>query len=127
MNLVLAVMVVVVFAGLMERLQIAPRARQATAAAGASVTALRNPELDDAAKEAVLQREALRLFRLFGVIAGLSVIALLVPFAGVVLLDKVGLGSFPAVLGILQRIDFLLAATLVGFGTFAAMRRFGRR
>jgi hypothetical protein len=123
MSLVLAIVVVVTFATLLEWLRIPPRARQVIDVAEASLAALRDPDLDDASKEQALQRHALRLFRLFGVIAALSLLALLIPVGAIWLMDIAGLVSLANVMLVLERVDFLVAAALVGVAVVAMRRR----
>ena len=127
MSLLLAIVVVVTFATLLEWLRIPPRARQVVDVAGASLSALRDPDLDDVSKEQALQRQALHLFRLFGVIAALSLLALLVPIGAVWLMDIAGLASLAKVMLVLERVDFLVAVALVGVAVVATRRRLRNR
>lgn len=114
MNLLLATLVVVLFSVLLQRMHVASHARDATRQARRTASVFRDPLLDDRSKERELQRSAVRLLRLSGRIAGLSLFALLLPLAGVFVLDRLGWASGPEVLGILQRADFLVGAAVIG-------------
>jgi len=81
-------------------------------------------KLNDHAKEKALQRSAVRLFKLLSLLLIGSAVSVLVPVAVVWLFDAIGLISLDAVLDMLQRWDFLLAATVIGFATFFTLRRF---
>lgn len=123
MSFVLAALVVVTFAAVLGWLDLPERAREATARARDSLEVLRDPSLDDRAKEEALQRQSLRLFRLLGVLAGGSVLALGLPLAGIWLLELGGAASLEAVLSVLERPDFLAGTTAIGIGLFLIVRR----
>lgn len=123
MSFLLAVLVVVTFAAAIGWLDLPARAREATARTRDSLEVLRDASLDDRAKEEALQRQSLRLFRLLGVLAGGSVLALGLPLAGVWLLELGGVASLEAVLSVLERPDFLAGTTAVGFGLYLIVRR----
>ena len=89
-----------------------------------SMAVLRNSQLDDHAKEKALQHSTVRLFKLLSLLLVGSAVAVLAPVAVVWLFDAIGLISFDAVLDMLQRLDFLLAAMLISFAAFFALRRF---
>lgn len=118
MSLVLATLVVVAFAVLLERLSVAGRARAVADRAARSLRVLRDSELSDAEKERALRRDAVHLAGQSGMIIGLSLLALLVPLGGVWLMDRAGWVVTSDVIAILQRIDFLVAATVVGTGAY---------
>jgi len=71
----------------------------------------------------VLQDHACRLVALLGILAGGSLLALGGPLAIVWGLERVGVGSSGAVLGILQRLDFLAATIVVGLVGYLIARR----
>jgi len=124
-SFLLAVMVVVVFALVLERLDLPERARETAARARESLDVLRDPELDDREKESALQEQSLRLFGLLGILLGGSLLALGVPLLAVWLLELVGVSSLDAVLGVLESPPFLLGTVVVGIAGWLAYRRLG--
>ena len=114
MNVVLAVFVVVGFAVTIERLHLPARARDVSRHSTASLNVLRDESLSDADKEAALQDRSRHLFRLLGILAGGSILALGLPLGIVWLLGQVGVGSFGGTLAVLQRVDFLAGTTVLG-------------
>ena len=127
MSLLLASLVVVTFAAFLERLRVGTHATKARVVAARSVSVLRDPGLTDEAKERALRRNAVELFRLGGQIVLLSALALAMPIGAVWLLDLVGAASYPEVVGVLERLDFLIAAGVVGFGVYLVSRAVSRR
>lgn len=125
MSLLLAVLVVVAFAVALEALGLPERAREVVRRSGECVHLLRDPSLDDAERERGLQRQAVRLFGLLGILAGGAALALGVPLAAVWLLERAGVASLPGVLEVLERVDFLLAACVVGGAAYFLARRMG--
>lgn len=123
MSLLLAALVVVAFALTLEGLDLPDRAREVGARTRESLEVLRDASLEDRAKEAALRRNSLRLFRLLGLLAGGSLLALGLPLAGVWLLELAGVASLQAVLSTLERPDFLAGATAVGIAAYLAIRR----
>ena len=123
MSFVLAVAVVLVFAFVLERLDLPRYARESGRRARRSMDVLRDPALDDREKESALQEHALRLFALLGILLGGSLLALGIPLVGVWLLDLGGVASLGAVLAVLERPDFLIGTTVVGLGGFLVYRR----
>jgi len=124
-SFLLAVMVVVVFALVLERLDLPERARETAARARESLDVLRDPELDDREKESALQEQSLRLFGLLGILLGGSLLALGVPLLAVWLLELVGVSSLDAVLGVLESPSFLLGTVVVGIAGWLVYRRLG--
>lgn len=127
MNLFLAVLVVVAFAVILESLDLPERAREVGSRARDSLGTLRSTELDDRVKEKALQRQAVRLFGLLGILAGGSLLAVGLPLLGVWLLQLVGVASLDGVLSVLERLDFLAGATVIGGLTYLVVRRVSRR
>ncbi len=123
MNLALALFVVVGFAGTLEYLNLPDHARGVGARSQDALAVLRNDALDDREKEEALQGHARRLFGLLGILLGGSLLALGGPLAVVWGLERIGVGSFGAVLGILQRLDFLAATIVVGLLGYLIVRR----
>lgn len=123
MDLFWAVGVVVGFAATIEILDLPDRAREVGRRGRACLEAVRDPALDDAAKEERLQRHALRLFGLFGLLTGGSLLAIGLPLGAVWGLDFVGWASFSDVLGVLERLDFLAVVTGAGVVAYAVVCR----
>lgn len=123
MSFLLAVFVVVGFAATIAWLGLPARAGEAVEGSREALSVVRDPSLDDDAKEEALQRLALRLFRLVGVLVGGSLLAIGWPLAVVWAADRVGVGTFSATLDVLERPDFLLGTVVVGFGGWWALRR----
>jgi len=123
MTLALAIFVVVGFAGVLEYLDLPERARAVGERSRDALAVFRNDSLSDREKEEALQGHAGRLFALLGILAGGSVLALGGPLAVVWGLERVGVGSFAAVLRILQRLDFLAATIVVGLLGYLIVRR----
>lgn len=123
MSFLLAALVVVVFALVLERLRLPDRARETGRRARKSMDVLRDPSLDDRDKESALQEQSLRLFRLLGILLGGSLLALGLPLLGVWLLELAGVSSLAAVLDVLERPDFLLGTVVVGVGGYVAYRK----
>jgi len=122
MTLALAIFVVVGFAGVLEYLDLPERARGVGERSRDALAVFRNDSLSDREKEEALQGHAGRLFALLGILAGGSVLALGGPLAVVWGLERVGVGSFAAVLRILQRLDFLAATIIVGLLGYLLVR-----
>ena len=120
-------LVVLVFAVAIERLGLAERSREVVTRAQACVRIVRDDSLDEDAKAAGLQQQSIRLFGLFGIFAGGGLMAILLPLGGVWILDRAGIASLAEVLSILERLDFLVAAMLLGTLTYFLARRIGRR
>lgn len=106
MDVVWAVGVMVGLAATIEALSLPDRAREVARRGRTCLEAVRDPAPEDAAKEERLQRHALRLFGLFGLLAGGSLLAIGLLLGAVRGLDLVGWASFPDVL---ERLDFLAA------------------
>lgn len=123
MSLLLAAVVVVLFAVILEGIGLPERAREVVRRARTSLDLLRDPSLDDAAKERGLQKHALRLFLLLAILTGGSALAILVPLGGVWLLDGIGVASLDGVLSVLERLDFLAGATVLGGAVYFLVSR----
>lgn len=124
MSFALAVFVVVAFAVTIERLDLTARGREAGSRAADCLAILRDATLDDAAKERRLQEHARRLFGLIGILGGGGALGILLPLGVIWLLERAGLASLGAVLGVLERVDFLVGTTVVALVGFLLYRRF---
>lgn len=125
MSFVLAALVVVGFALLVAALGLPGRARETAERARESLSVLRDPSLDDRSKERALQAQSLALFKLLGILAGGSLLAIGLPLLAVWGLEAMGVSSLGAVLGVLARVDFLAGTTVAGVLGYALIRRFG--
>lgn len=123
MSLVLAVLVAVSFSLVLERLHLPDRAREVGRRARDSLRVLRDPTLDDLAKEQALQHQAARLSILLGILLGGSLLALGIPLFAVWLLELGGVASLGSVLAVLEQIEFLVGATVVGGVAYLLVRR----
>lgn len=83
------------------------------AVARGALAALRDPGLDDDAREAAVQRASLRLFGAFFSILARSALALLLSFAPIWLADAASLAARADVLFYLSRWDILVVITIV--------------
>lgn len=122
MNLALATIVVVAFAVLLERMNVAASGRAVAERATKSFLVLKDSALTDDEKELALRREAVHLFGQFGAIVVLGLLALLLPLGAVWLLDRAGWASMTDVLDVLGRVDFLVAATVIGTAAYYLSR-----
>lgn len=124
-SFLLAAMVVVVFALVLERLDLPEKARETGKRARRSLAVLRDPSLDDREKESALQEQSLRLFGLLGILLGGSLLALGLPLLVVWLLGLAGISSLGAVLAVLESPSFLLGTIVVGAVGYLAYRKLG--
>ncbi len=83
------------------------------AVARGAVAALRDPGLDDAAREAAVQRASLRLFGAFFSILARSALALLLSFAPIWLAETAGVVTSDAVMVYLSRWDIIVVVSIV--------------
>jgi hypothetical protein len=125
-SFVWAAAVVVAFAAAIEVMDLPDRAREVGRRSAECVTVLKDPSLDDDEKERALQKHSLRLFTLLAILVGGSVLALGLPLGGVALLDLAGAASLDRVLAVLQRVDVLVGATVLGGAAYLLVRRVGR-
>lgn len=123
MSFVWAAAVVVAFAAAIEVMDLPDRAREVGRRSAECVAVLEDPELDDDEKERALQQHSLRLFTLLAILVGGSVLALGLPLGGVALLDLAGAASLDRVLAVLQRVDVLVGATVLGGAAYLLVRR----
>lgn len=111
MNLALALLVVVAFAGIVERTRLVGHVRVAMQRARGTYTIVSDPALTDDEKERQLREEAFGLLALLGRIALGSVLALGLPLGVLWALDQFGWISLSEVLEVLVRLDFLVAVS----------------
>jgi len=123
MNLLGATLVVILFAVLVHVVRLVRWTTEVVAESRESAAVLKNPGLDDEEKEKALQKHAIRLCVLFLLLVLGSAVALLAPVGLIWLMDAAGLISLDGVLDMLQRWDFLAAATVIGSGIYLILRR----
>lgn len=114
MTLLLALLVVVAFAGIVGWARLPAQAVEVTRRARESYLVVSDPSLSDDQKERRLRDEAPRLFALLGRMVGGGLLALTLPLGAVWVVDRIGLASLSEVLEMLARVDFLVAVSVVG-------------
>ena len=117
-----AIFLVVGFVALVKVFNLPGKCSEVLDLARASLTVLRNPSLDDAAKESALQSNAVRLFSLFLLLTAGAALALVLPTGLIWLLDLLHVVSLRAVLEVALSWQFLLATTVVGVLAWRLMR-----
>ena len=117
-----AIFLVVGFVALVKVFNLLGKCSEVLDLARTSLTVLRNPSLDDAAKESALQSNAVRLFSLFLLLTAGAALALVLPTAVIWLLDLLHVVSLRAVLELTLSWQFLLATTVVGVLAWRLMR-----
>jgi hypothetical protein len=125
LTLLVACLVVLAFVAVCHALKVVTVARQVVATARRGMEAIRDPALDDEAKEKAAQRAAVGLFHVFLSITLRSLIALLASAAVVYAADAAGLVPAPATMARLASWEFIIATTIVlTAGYFAIVRAF---
>lgn len=94
-------------------LGIVPVASRAIATSRETGAVMRNPDLDDDAKEAAVQKASLALMKSFGSLVVRIVILLLAAFLPIFLASTTGLVPAETVLDFLLRWDVIIITTLV--------------
>lgn len=122
MSFLLAVLVILGFAALLNVLRLPAHTRDVMERSQQCMAILQNASMTDAAKEEALQAQARRLFILLGILVGGSLVAFGLPIAIIWGLGSTGLGSFSEALAILQRLDFLLGTIVLGGLAFFLIR-----
>ncbi|MFP4360116.1 MAG: hypothetical protein ACLFTG_05475 [Alphaproteobacteria bacterium] len=114
---------VTAFALAFTLLRVPAWASESLAVAGRAQSALRDPALDDAAREAGAQAAARRLLYVFGVILVRSVAALAVAALPVVVADRLELVAAADVAAFSLRLDVILVASAVVVALWFLHRR----
>jgi hypothetical protein len=114
---------VAAFAVAFMLLRVPAWAGESLAVAGRAQTILRDPGLDDAAREAGAQAAARRLFYVFGVIVVRTAGALVAAAVPVVAADRLGLVPAAAVAAFSMRLDVIVAASVGLVGVWFLHRR----
>lgn len=114
------------FVALLRLTGVIPRAGRAAEVARTSMDCVRSRELDDDAKEKLMQANAKELFGLFLQLTVLGALCLLVPVGGLWVLDQLGALSLAATLELTLSWEFLLGSTVLGTLLWWALSRLGR-
>lgn len=109
-----AVFIVVAAVWLALALKAPARVREALDVSRDGMSALQDRSLSDDDKEALMQKQSLRLFRLFFLILAVFTIAIGAPVAVLWGLGRLGLLSFDDVIRTSISVKFLVGCTLVG-------------
>lgn len=118
-----AIFLVIAFIWILKISRIVENSARVVSITRNSIADLRNPALDDDAKEAAMQTHAKHLFGLFFLITIAGASAVLAPLGVIWVLDRFDLLSLDGVVGVTLSWQFLLASTLViSLLLFAARR-----
>ena len=109
-----AIFLVVGFVALVKAFGLVGKCGEVLDLARTSLAVLRNPSLDDDAKESALQSYAAKLFLLFLLLTAGAALALVLPAGLIWVLDLLHVVSLRAVLEMTLSWQFLLGSTLVG-------------
>ena len=123
MTALVAALGVAAFAVAFALLRIPAWAGESLAVAGRAHAALRDPALDDTARERAAQTAARRLFYVSGVIVVRTAVALAVAAAPLVLADGFGVVPAATVVGFLMRLDVILIAGVALVAVWWLQRR----
>ncbi len=118
---------VAAFAVAFMLLRVPAWASESLAVAGRAQLALRDPALDDAAREAGAQAAARRLFYVFGVILVRTSAALAAAAVPVVVADRLALVPAGEVAAFSMRLDVILAASAALIAVWLLHRRLAAR
>ncbi len=113
MTILVALVSVAAFLGAFVALRLVPVALAATHTAQSAMAAMRDPALDDLAREKAMQQASVSLFKAFGSILirfVLTLIAAAIPVYGA---DLLGLVSADAVIGWLSRWDVIIGLSVI--------------
>lgn len=118
-----AAALVLLFVVLLRVFGLVPRSREVIDVSRRSLAVIRDPALDDRAKETTLQANTVVLFRHFGVLALGGAAALLIPAAVLVAADAVGWASLDAVVDASMSPAFLVTTGVVALIALALPSR----
>jgi hypothetical protein len=111
-NVAAALFLVAGFLAVARVLRMVPHAREVMARSRAAARDLRDPALDELAREKAVQGHALRLAWLFVLLVATSGTALAIPVGVVYALEQTGLVQLPEVLDITLDPIFLIGVTV---------------
>lgn len=112
-ELVTASVVVIVFLVVCLALRIVEVARQINDTAGGALAVMRDPALDDDAKERAARSAAIGLLGAFWAIVWRALVSLAVSVVVVFLADRLGLAAAGGVMRQLESWPFIVAATVI--------------
>lgn len=112
MNVAAALFLVAGFLAVARLLRMVPHAQEVMARSRAAARDLKDPALDELAREKAVQGHALRLAWLFVLLVATSAAALAIPVGVVYALDRVGLVQLAEVLDITMTPIFLIGVTV---------------
>ena len=118
-----AIFLVVGFVALVKAFGLVRKCGEVLDVARSSLAVLRNPALDDDAKESALQSNAVKLFSLFVLLTAGAALALALPAGLIWVLDVLQVVSLRAVLEVTLSWQFLLASTVIGLVAWRLMHR----
>jgi hypothetical protein len=111
------------FGFILHALGLVAKATEAASLARRSMADLRDPALDDDAKEAAMRAYAAQLFWLFAVLTLGSAVALAIPLAILYLLDVTHLLSLAAVLETVVQWPFIVATVVLYVAGWLILRK----
>lgn len=123
MSVISASFVVLAFATLAHLTGLIPRFSEVMKYAHNAMEIFRDPEKSDIEKETVLQQLTIKLVTLFGILLAGIAIAVTIPIGILWLIDLAGYPILDTTLDMLQRWDFLLAATIICTILYYSLRR----
>ncbi len=118
MDLIGAMLVVVLFAILLNVVRLVPKTREVISIGQQALATLRDTTLSDDEKERRMQQSSLRLIALLFVLTAGTLVALLVPIALIWLSEFAGLFTVDGVLGMFLRWDFILGGSILGIAAY---------
>jgi len=104
-------------------LRVAPAAARVLSTTRNAAATMRDPSLDDRARERAIQRASVRLLSGFGSILGRGVLALVSGLLPVWVADRTGVASAHDVVGFLSRWDVLVITSSLMIGAYVAGAR----
>ncbi len=123
MNLAGALACVILFGLLLHFTRIIPNSRAVIARARESIGVMRDPALDDHAREKAIQAHSLGMFALLGKLCLGAVIALGVPVILLWLVARAGWLDFDAVMALMLDPWFIAATVVIAIVGFRLARR----
>lgn len=113
-----AVLVIVLFVILLNVVRLVPRTREVLSIGQQAVDTLRDSTLTDDEKEHAMRQSSLRLVRLLLILAGGTLVAILLPLVLIWLLELAGIFTVAGVLDMFLRWDFIIGGSVVGIATY---------
>lgn len=127
MDLFGAVLVILMFAILLNVVRLVPKTREVISIGQEAIATLRNVTLSDEEKEHRMQKSSLRLVGLLFILTAGTLVALLVPLGLIWLSEFVGLFSVDGVLKMFLRWDFILGGSIIGIAAYLISDKWFKR